>query len=64
MYFVNNKTFNELFDAIDYCKKNPRSVLKNENGTVLMKYKTVSLNTFLEIELAKKVLIKQQHNIN
>ncbi len=63
MYFVNDKPFDELLDAVQHCKTTPMSILKDSQGVVLMEYQTINKLTFLEIELAKRVLERQLKNI-
>jgi hypothetical protein len=56
MYFVDEKAFDELFDAIDYCKGRPTTILKNEKGEVLMRHTHVPFELFRDIQIAKAVL--------
>jgi hypothetical protein len=59
MYFVNEKIFDDLFDALDHCKATPASTLRSEKGRVLMKHVHVPFEVFRDIELAKAVLAIQ-----
>lgn len=56
MYFVNEKPFSELLDAVTYCKSRPTTVLTDNRGRVLMRHKTVPFDVFRDICLAKAVL--------
>jgi hypothetical protein len=56
MYFVNENQFDELLDAITYCKSRPTTTLTDIHGTVLMRHEPVSLKTFLDIWMAQQVL--------
>jgi hypothetical protein len=64
MYFVNEKPFNDLIDAIQHCKTRPSTVLTDSKGVVLMKHHKVSFSMFQDIELAKKVLKRQLSEIH
>lgn len=56
MYYVEEHQFDELLDAIIFCKSRPTTTLKNKDGTVLMKHVSVPFEEFRDIELAKAVL--------
>jgi hypothetical protein len=56
MYFVNEKQFNELLDAITYCKSRPTTTLTDMHGTILMRHEPVSFETFREIWMTQQVL--------
>ena len=56
MYSVNGKLFNDLLDAITYCKARPYTVLTDKGGTVLMRHVRVPFALFRDIQLAKAVL--------
>lgn len=56
MYFVNKKQFDELLEAIDYCKSRPTTTLTDKHGTVLMEHVPVSFETFRDIWMAQRVL--------
>lgn len=59
MFFVNKKPFNDLLEAITYCKTKTKSTLTDSNGTVLMFHVQVPYETFRDIHLAKAVLEMQ-----
>jgi hypothetical protein len=52
MYKVNLKNFDDLFEAIDYCKQNPDSTLQKD-GKVLMFHQKISLEEWNDIQIAK-----------
>lgn len=55
MYFVDNQPFEDILDAIDYCKESPPNNLTDENGTVLMRHVPISFGAFKELMVAKCV---------
>jgi hypothetical protein len=59
MYFVGEKSFRELLDAVDYCKTRPTTTLRNSRGQVLMKHVRVPFSTFRDIYLARTILMLQ-----
>jgi hypothetical protein len=59
MYFVNDKPFDDLLDAIQHCKARPSTILKNSNGDVLMMHLKVPQPLFRDIEFARMVLKEQ-----
>lgn len=64
MYFVDEKPFNDLLDAVQYCKTTPSTILTNSEGVVLMRHHKIPLQMFQDIELAKSVLKRQLRNIH
>jgi hypothetical protein len=61
MYYVDDTQFDELLDAIEFCKSRPTTVLTDEKGTVLMAHVSVTFEDFRDIHLAKAVLEIQTH---
>jgi hypothetical protein len=56
MYFVNEKPFSDLLDAVVYCKTRPTTTLFDGRGRVLMRHVRVPFELFRDICLAKAVL--------
>lgn len=56
MYYVGDCSFEDLFEAIDFCKSRPATILTDNEGKVLMEHIHITLEDFLGIELAKEVL--------
>lgn len=60
MYFVNNKPFANVEDAISFCEKTPGSVLIDNTGAVLRRHAYVpSVEMYCQLRMAKEVLKKQ-----
>jgi hypothetical protein len=61
MYSVDNKKFDEIFDAMNYCKTGlPDAVVTDENGTVLMRHEEVPIEDIVSLILAQRVLELQR----
>jgi hypothetical protein len=57
MYFVGNKSFDDMYDAISFCSSGPiDSTVINEEGTILMKHKEVPIEDIFGMIIAKKYL--------
>ena len=56
MYFVNEKPFTDLLDAIAHCKSSPTNTLTDSKGTVLMHHVVLPYEEFRDIQVAKKIL--------
>ena len=62
MYFVGNKSFNNLFDAIDLCKSGSiEDVVTDENGTILMKHEEFPIEDIFGLIIAKTTLYYQRN---
>lgn len=61
MYYVEERQFDELLEAIAFCKSRPATTLTNHEGTVLMEHVQVPYEDFRDIQLAKAVLDIQTH---
>ena len=60
MYYVNNKQFDHMSDAMRYCSSgSPTDVVTNEFGTILMKHEQVPIGDIIEQELGLALL---KHN--
>lgn len=59
MYSVNGKPFEELLEAIEYCKARPTTTLTDSSGTILMQHQDVPHEMYRDIQIAKQVLAKQ-----
>lgn len=55
-YFVNNVPFDDILDAITYCKERPQTKIVDSNGAILMEHVKVSYEVFRDIWVAKNVL--------
>jgi hypothetical protein len=60
MYFVRDKKFEEISDAIEFCKSGyAEDVVTTEDGTVLMRHEQVSIDEIMDLVFVKNVLDKQ-----
>lgn len=55
-YFVNNIQFDDILDAITYCKERPQTKIVDSSGTILMEHVKVPYEVFRDIWVAKNVL--------
>jgi len=56
VYYVEEHKFDELLDAIAFCKTRPTATLTDHKGTILMKHVQLSYEEFRDIQLAKAIL--------
>ena len=64
MYKCGNKNFEDIFQAIDYCKLDSKRSVEDEDGKVLMTHEKVSFEDFRDILLAKNILEIQKFKMN
>jgi hypothetical protein len=63
MYSVSERRFDDVLDAVTFCKERPHTDLVDSQGVVLMTHLIVPQSELQEIELAKQVLEIQLRKI-
>ena len=57
MYFVGDKSFESMSDAMGYCSSGPfDSVVTDEKGTVLMRHQELPIEDIFGLMVAKTIL--------